>query len=69
MFDFAGGHARLRALWPDVTLADVAEATGFDLRVDLVDGLLDTADATPSSPPCARSTRSACGGSSSAPTS
>ena len=44
VFDYADGHARLRALWPDVTLADVEEATGFDLRVDLVDGLLRTAD-------------------------
>ena len=40
MFDFDGGHARLRALFPDVTLADVEAATGFELRVDLVDGLL-----------------------------
>jgi glutaconate CoA-transferase subunit B len=41
VFDYADGHARLRALWPDVTHADVAEATGFDLRVDLVEGLLE----------------------------
>jgi glutaconate CoA-transferase subunit B len=46
VFDFdldAGGHARLRALWPDVTADDVAAATGFELRVALdgADGLLD----------------------------
>ena len=36
-----GVHARLRALWPDVSIVDVAEAPGFDLRVELVDGLLE----------------------------
>jgi glutaconate CoA-transferase subunit B len=41
VFDYADGHARLRALWPDVTLADVEAATGFDLRVELVEGLLE----------------------------
>jgi glutaconate CoA-transferase, subunit B len=40
VFDFAGGHARLRALFPDVTEHDVAAATGFELRTELVDGLL-----------------------------
>ena len=69
VFDYADGHARLRALWPDVTLADVEEATGFDLRVDLVRRAARTADARPSSPPCGRSTRSASDGWSSAPTS
>ncbi|HVH23246.1 MAG TPA: hypothetical protein VNA11_12385 [Pseudonocardia sp.] len=40
VFDFDDGHARLRALFPDVQLSDVEAATGFDLRVELVDGLL-----------------------------
>ena len=40
VFDFTSGHARLRALFPDVTLLDVEAATGFELRVDLADGLL-----------------------------
>jgi glutaconate CoA-transferase, subunit B len=40
VFDYAGGHARLRALFPDVTLDDVAAATRFDLRVELDPGLL-----------------------------
>jgi glutaconate CoA-transferase subunit B len=40
LFDFDGGHARLRALFPDVTLQDVAESTRFDLVVDLDPGLL-----------------------------
>lgn len=35
VFDFdADGHARLRAIYPDVTVADVRAATGFALRVD-----------------------------------
>jgi glutaconate CoA-transferase subunit B len=34
------GHARLRAMWPDVTMDDVRDATGFELRVDLTHGLL-----------------------------
>lgn len=34
VFDFDGqGHARLRALFPDVTVDDVRAATGFPLRV------------------------------------
>ncbi|HET9442219.1 MAG TPA: CoA-transferase [Acidimicrobiales bacterium] len=34
IFDFdADGHARLRQLFPDVALADVEAATGFELRV------------------------------------
>jgi glutaconate CoA-transferase subunit B len=41
VFDYVDGQARLRALWPDVTLADVEQATGFDLRVDLAQGLLE----------------------------
>ena len=41
VFDYVDGQARLRALWPDVTLADVELATGFDLRVDLAQGLLE----------------------------
>ena len=28
VFDYVDGHARLRALWPDVTPADVEQATG-----------------------------------------
>lgn len=40
LFDFDGGHARLRALFPDVTVDDVAAATRFDLVVDLDQGLL-----------------------------
>lgn len=48
-FDFDDdGHARLRALWPDVTVDDVAAATGFALRVALdgAGGLLDPPSAT-----------------------
>jgi glutaconate CoA-transferase subunit B len=34
VFDFTDqGHARLRQVFPDVTLAEVREATGFDLMV------------------------------------
>jgi glutaconate CoA-transferase, subunit B len=34
VFDYdADGHARLRQLFPDVSVADVTKATGFDLRV------------------------------------
>ena len=33
VFDYPDGHARLVALFPDVTLADVERATGFELRV------------------------------------
>jgi glutaconate CoA-transferase, subunit B len=33
IFDFNSGHARLVATFPDVTLADVELATGFELRV------------------------------------
>jgi glutaconate CoA-transferase subunit B len=41
VFDFAtDGHARLRALWPDVTVDEVRAATGFELRVELTHGLL-----------------------------
>ncbi len=41
LFDFdTDGHARLRALFPDVGLADVEQATGFELRVALEPGLL-----------------------------
>lgn len=41
LFDYdADGHARLRATWPDVTVSDVQDATGFELRVDLGHGLL-----------------------------
>lgn len=36
LFDFDGGHARLRALFPDVTVDDVAAATRFDLVVDQI---------------------------------
>jgi glutaconate CoA-transferase subunit B len=37
LFDYPDGHARLRAVWPDVDVDDVADATGFDLRVELGD--------------------------------
>jgi glutaconate CoA-transferase subunit B len=41
MFDYGpDGHARLRATWPDVTEAEVREATGFELRVEREHGLL-----------------------------
>ncbi|MHA6781002.1 CoA-transferase [Pseudonocardia saturnea] len=41
VFDFtADGRARLRAVFPDVTVEDVERATGFDLQVDLDPGLL-----------------------------
>ena len=41
IFDYApDGHARLRALFPDVTVEDVTAATGFEVRVDLASGLL-----------------------------
>lgn len=40
IFDFPDGHARLRATWPDVTVEDVQDATGFELRVELEPGLL-----------------------------
>ena len=41
IFDYApDGHARLRAVWPDVTVSDVRDATGFALRVELEHGLL-----------------------------
>jgi len=33
MFDFPGGRARLRRIFPDVTLAEIEEATGFELQV------------------------------------
>ena len=69
VFDYADGHARLRALWPDVTLADVDG--GHRVRPPGRPGgrVARTADARPSSPPCGRSTRSASDGWSSAPTS
>jgi glutaconate CoA-transferase, subunit B len=41
IFDYApDGHARLRATWPDVTVSDVRDATGFELRVEPEHGLL-----------------------------
>lgn len=40
VFDYTGGRARLRAVFPDVTVDDVRDATGFDLQVDLDPGLL-----------------------------
>ncbi|MHA6780628.1 CoA-transferase [Pseudonocardia saturnea] len=41
VFDYdKAGHARLRATWPDVTVQDVVDATGFELRVELTHGLL-----------------------------
>jgi glutaconate CoA-transferase subunit B len=41
IFDFdADGHARLRAVFPDVTVDEVARATGFELRVGLQHGFL-----------------------------
>lgn len=33
VFDFPGGHARLVATFPDVSLQEVERATGFELRV------------------------------------
>lgn len=33
VFDFDGGELRLRALYPDTTVDEVAENTGFELRV------------------------------------
>jgi glutaconate CoA-transferase subunit B len=41
VFDYGpDGHARLRATWPDVTVGDVRDATGFELRVELEHGIL-----------------------------
>ncbi len=41
VFDYGpDGHARLRGLFPDVTVGDVEAATGFELRVDVVPGML-----------------------------
>ncbi|MGQ0573580.1 MAG: hypothetical protein ACT4RN_05160 [Pseudonocardia sp.] len=40
IFDYDDGHARLRALFPDVTLSDVEAATRFELRVELDPALL-----------------------------
>ncbi|MFC4941923.1 CoA-transferase subunit beta [Pseudonocardia sp. GCM10023141] len=41
VFDFRpDGHARLRAMWPDVSVDDVAAATGFELDVALTAGML-----------------------------
>lgn len=41
IFDYdAEGHARLRAIFPDVTVEDVERATGFELRVALAHGAL-----------------------------
>jgi len=41
LFDFeADGHARLRALFPDVQAEDVEKSTGFELRVALDRSLL-----------------------------
>jgi glutaconate CoA-transferase, subunit B len=41
VFDFAPqGRARLRALWPDVTVADIHAATGFDVVSELSPCLL-----------------------------
>ncbi|MDT7639750.1 MAG: glutaconate CoA-transferase, subunit [Pseudonocardiales bacterium] len=41
VFDYGpDGHARLRAIWPDVTVGDVRDATGFELRVELEHGIL-----------------------------
>jgi glutaconate CoA-transferase subunit B len=34
VFDFAGGRARLRQIYPDVSLEEVRAATGFELAVD-----------------------------------
>ena len=33
IFDFSKGRARLRRIFPDVTLAEMEEATGFDLEI------------------------------------
>ncbi len=33
IFDFSEGRARLRRIFPDVTLAEMEEATGFDLEI------------------------------------
>ncbi len=41
VFDYGpDGHARLRAVFPDVEVADVEAATGFELRVDLAASML-----------------------------
>jgi glutaconate CoA-transferase subunit B len=41
VFDYGpDGYARLRAVFPDVELADVEAATGFELRVDLAPSML-----------------------------
>lgn len=41
IFDFdADGHARLRAVFPDVSVEAVQRATGFELRVALAHGVL-----------------------------
>ena len=46
IFDYApDGHARLRALFPDVVVEDVEAATRFELRVELEPGLLTPPDA------------------------
>ena len=45
VFDFPDGHARLVALFPDVTLDDVERATAFELRV--ADDVGTVADPTP----------------------
>lgn len=45
VFDFADGRARLRSLFPDVALADVEQATGFELAV--ADDLGAVPDPTP----------------------
>ena len=45
IFDFPDGHARLVALFPDVTLADVERVTGFELRV--ADDVARVQDPTP----------------------
>ena len=33
IFDFPGGRARLRQMFPDVTMDEIEQATGFELRV------------------------------------
>ena len=33
VFDFPAGHARLRQIFPDVSVAEIRRATGFDLTV------------------------------------
>ena len=45
IFTYPDGHARLVALFPDVTLEEVERATGFDLHV--ADPLATVADPTP----------------------